>query len=238
MPCIPILAVIRARYDLMISEQTQLVHKYLPSDSTEDKPPLLIMLHGYGSNENDLFSMAPMLNTRASVVSLRAPHTLPWGGFAWYEIDFTQIGKGRISNVEQARKSLELLIEEIPKFHKQYGTDPDRTWIMGFSQGCILSYALSLSNPTKFSKVLALSGYILDELVPKSYKSENLGHLDYFISHGVQDEVLPVAWARTAVGILEQLQISHVYKEYPMGHGVNPECFDDMKRWMKDKGML
>ncbi len=222
----------------MLSEDIQLVHKVLHPESKREKPPLLLMLHGYGSNESDLFSMASMLNTKALVVSLRAPVALDWGGFAWYEIDFTQLGRGRMSDVEQAKKSLAMLRSEIPKIHAKYGTDPDRTWLMGFSQGCILSYALSLGDPRGFSKVLALSGYILKDVVPEAYNQSELLHLDYFVSHGTQDEVLPVDWARTAVGILEKLKISHQYKEYQMGHGVNPECFNDMKIWMKERDML
>lgn len=222
----------------MIQEDIQLVHQVLQPELREEKPPLLLMLHGYGSNEQDLFSMAPMLNNKALVVSLRAPIALAWGGFAWYEIDFTQLGRGKMSNIDQAKASLVLLQEEIPRIHAQYGTDPNRTWIMGFSQGCILSYALSLNQPERFSKVLALSGYILKELVPEKYKPHSLGQLDFFVSHGTQDEVLPVEWARTAVSVLEELHISHQYKEYPMGHGVNPACFEDMKKWLKERGML
>lgn len=222
----------------MTTDDIELVHRVLPSESTNPKPPLLLMLHGYGSNENDLFSMAPMLNNKALVVSLRAPITLEWGGFAWYEIDFAQLGQGRMSNIEQAKETLQLLRNEIPKIHARYGTDPNQTWVMGFSQGCILSYALSLGDPKSFSKVLALSGYMLKELIPEKLKMTELTHLDYFVSHGTQDEVLPVEWARTAVEILEKLKINHQFQEYPMGHGINPACFDDMKRWMKERGML
>lgn len=222
----------------MLSEDIQLVHEVLEPNQKSDKPPLLLMLHGFGSNEQDLFSMAPMLNNKALIVSLRAPISLPWGGFAWYEIDFNKLGKGKMSNLEQARSSLDLLQKEISKIHERYGTDPAQTWLMGFSQGCILSYALSLNQPEYFSRVLALSGYILKELVPEKYAVDELRKLDFFVSHGVQDEVLPVEWARTSVSVLEKLRISHQFREYPMGHGVNPACFDDMKKWMKERGML
>ena len=222
----------------MSDTDLRLVHQVLEPQSKVEKPPLLLMLHGFGSNEQDLFSMAPMLNQKAMVVSLRAPINLPWGGFAWYEIDFNQLGRGKMSNIEQARESLNLLQEEIPRIHRQYGTDPNHSWLMGFSQGCILSYALALNQPQKFSKVLALSGYILKELVPEKYKREELTNLDFFISHGTQDEVLPVEWARTASEIMEKLSIRHQYREYPIGHGINPQCFDDLKKWMKERSMI
>lgn len=222
----------------MPSQNLKLVHEVIEPNEKSENPPLLIMLHGYGSNEKDLFSMAPMLNNKALVVSLRAPISLPWGGFAWYEIDFTQLGRGKMSNLAQAQSSLELLQKEIPGLHEYYGTNPQKTWLMGFSQGCILSYALSLSQPVRFSKVLALSGYILKELVPEKYAVEELRNLDFFVSHGIQDEVLPVEWARSSVEMLEKLNISHQFREYPMGHGVNPACFEDMRKWMKERHML
>lgn len=222
----------------MDNSDLSLVHEVLRPISKDEKPPLLLMLHGYGSHENDLFSMAPMLNSKALIVSLRAPFSLHWGGFAWYEIDFTQMGNNRMSNISQAKQSIELLMQEIPRLQAKYNTDPDRTWLMGFSQGCILSYVLALNHPDKFSKVLALSGYIHNDLVPQQYNPREISHLDFFVSHGTADEVLPVDWARTSMQVLEQLKISHQYREYPMGHGVSPACFDDMKIWMKERGVI
>jgi phospholipase/carboxylesterase len=222
----------------MESGDIQFIHEALEPVEKTEKPPLLLMLHGFGSNEQDLFSMAPMLNNKAMVVSLRAPISLPWGGFAWYEIDFNQLGGGKMNNLEQARSSLQLLQQEIPRIHEKYGTDHNQTWLMGFSQGCILSYALSLNQPDRFSKVLALSGYILKELVPEKYPVDDLQNLDFFVSHGTQDEVLPVQWARSSAEVLEKLRINHQFREYPMGHGVNPACFDDIRKWMKTRQML
>ncbi len=223
----------------MQTKELSLVHLVLPAEDPDtEKPPLLLMLHGYGSHENDLFSMAPMLNKKATVVSVRAPRPLPWGGFAWYDIQFENLGKGKMSDIPQARESYQQILDFLPEVHQAYGTDPDQCWLMGFSQGCILSYALALNNPAKFQKVLALSGYMLKELLPEKFSQAALKHLDFFVSHGTADEVIPVEWARTAVDILEKLQLKHQYREYPMGHGINPECFEDLKKWMKVRAMI
>lgn len=215
-----------------------LVHKVLKAEKPDsEKPPMLLMLHGYGSHEEDLFSMAPMLNEKCTVVSVRAPISLAWGGFAWYEIDFDNLGD-KMNNIPQAKESLEKISLFIKEAQAAYGTDPERQWLIGFSQGAILSYALSLQNPVPYSKVMALSGYVLKELVPEKYKEGSLSHLDFFVSHGTMDEVLPVEWGRQGIKVLEQLKISHQYREYPMGHGVNPQCFDDLKMWMRERGMI
>lgn len=221
----------------MIKTELSLVHELLPPKHEGNKPPLLLLLHGFGSHEQDLFSMAPMLNEKCLIVSARAPITLQWGGFAWYEIDFSNPGS-KMNNIPQARESLSAILKFIEQVQEAYGTDPEQTHLLGFSQGSILSYALALNYPAKFQKVMALSGYIIKELVPERYQPEDIQHLDVFASHGTQDEVLPVEWARSSMKVLEQLHIRHQYREYLMGHGVSPECFDDLKKWMKEKSLL
>ncbi|MDZ7849099.1 MAG: phospholipase [Owenweeksia sp.] len=166
-------------------------------------------------------------------------HQYPFhGGFAWYEINFNELGSGKMNNLDQARESLLKLRDFIDEVHDAYGTDPQNTWLMGFSQGTILSYALCLNEPPRFTKVLALSGYILKALVPDKFKPSEIDHLDFFISHGTQDDVLPVEWARQSVKVLEQLHILHQYREYPLGHGVSPECLEDINCDMKGRDML
>lgn len=223
---------------MMEKQELSLVHQILFPEEPIEKPPLLLMLHGYGSHENDLFATAPMLNEKCTVVSLRAPITLPQGGFAWYEIDFNALGTGRMSNVEQAKESREKIRRFIAEAHEAYGTDPEKVWLLGFSQGAILSYGLSLGYPKEFSRVMALSGYVLKELVPETYRPEDIRHLEFFASHGTSDDVLPVEWARQTMKMLEELKISHQYREYPIGHGINHEGFADMKVWMRDREMV
>ncbi len=212
-------------------------HELMAPVQYETNPPLLIMLHGYGSHEQDLFSMAKMLNQKCMVVSLRAPQRLAWGGFAWYEIDFDQIG-GKMSNIAQAKNSLAKLEALYEELKQAYPFDQNRVYLMGFSQGAILSYALSLKHPEWFKGVLALSGYMLKEIVPEQYRPMDYQHLSYFVSHGNADEVLPVEWGRAATQVLEQLNVKHTYREYPMGHGINPDCFDDIKAYLREEGVL
>jgi phospholipase/carboxylesterase len=195
-------------------------------------PPLLLMLHGYGSDENDLFSFAEHLNDRFLVVSVRAPRRLPWGGNAWYDINFTDSAE-RFGDPQQALQSLEQVVDLLEELKKTYQTS--KTVLLGFSQGAILSYALSLKYPERIDAVLALSGYVFKEILPKSISTEATNHLEYFVSHGVIDEVIPVAWARAADEWLTQNKLKHEYKEYHMGHGINPECFQDMLSWIANR---
>jgi phospholipase/carboxylesterase len=69
-------------------------------------------------------------------------------------------------------------------------------------------------------------------LFPEKLDPENYAQLDLFISHGSVDQVIPVEWARQGPPILDELGIKYVYKEYPVGHGVAPQNFFDMKDWL------
>ncbi len=196
----------------------------------QENPPLLILLHGYGSNEEDLFSFASELPDELLIVSARAPFDMSFGGFSWYEITL-DANDEKFSNLDEARQSLTKIATFIDEIKATYKTDPNNTFLLGFSQGAILSYALSLNFPNKVNHVIALSGYINTELVPASVSDLNIT-TDYYISHGTVDQVLPVDWARKAPIYLSENNLQNVYSEYPVGHGVAPQNFYSFKSWI------
>ncbi len=208
-----------------------LVYKHLEPRINVANPPLLIMLHGYGSNEADLFSFADELNDRFLVVSARAPRSLSFGGFAWYDIDFTG-NSSRFGNPTQALESLEKVRQFIVEIQNRFNAKPEKTVLMGFSQGAILCYALSMRHPELIRKVMALSGYIFNEIMPEQINAAKTAHLEYFVSHGTQDEVIPIQWARASAEWLKKINLTHQYREYAMGHGINPQCFSDLMNWI------
>src|SRR5215813_4755144 len=108
-----------------------------PLRPSDGPPPLLILLHGYGSNEHDLFGLAPYLDRRFQIVSARAPHILMPGGYAWFELGWT--ATDIVINVEQAEQSRALLIRFIAEALAAYGGDPAHVYLVGFSQGAIMS---------------------------------------------------------------------------------------------------
>ena len=196
-------------------------------------PPLLILLHGYGSNEQDLFSFAEELPEELLIVSARAPYEMGQGGHAWYAINFDN-NNGKYSDLEQARTSLgkiDLFIDEIKQ---KYNTKADKTFLLGFSQGAILSYAFSFLHPNKVNHIIALSGYINEELLPSDLTDLQI-KTSYYISHGTVDQVLPVDWARKASPILDNLKLENSYNEYPVGHGVAPQNFYSFKTWIEGR---
>ena len=196
-----------------------------------DKNPLLLLLHGYGSNEEDLFSFASELPDDSFVVSVRAPYDLQPYGHAWYAIHF-DADENKFSDNKQAKESVLLIAEFIDQIAQKHPIDVQNINLIGFSQGAILSYATALTYPEKIAKVVALSGYFNQDIVPEVIDASAISHLKFFISHGTVDQVIPVDWARKAKPALENLGLNVVYHEYPVGHGVAPQNFFDFKNWL------
>lgn len=198
----------------------------------KDKNPLLLLLHGYGSNEEDLFSFAAQLPEEYYIVSARAPYNLPqYSGHAWYAITFDN-DMNKFSDDKQAIESRDLIVRFIDELVAAYPIDKDAVSLIGFSQGAILSYAVALTYPEKISRVLALSGYLNMDIVGKSLHAEDAAKVRFFISHGVVDQVIPVEWARKAPEFLKNLGLDVEYHEYNAGHGVVPQNFYDLLSWL------
>lgn len=196
-----------------------------------EKNPLLLLLHGYGSNEEDLFSFAAQLPDEYFIVSARAPYSLPPYGNAWYAITFDN-DMNKFSDDKQAIESRDLIVKFIDELIATYPIDKDNVTLLGFSQGSILSYAVALTYPEKIKRVAALSGYLNMDIVGKSLHAEDVTKVKFFISHGVVDQVIPVEWARKAPEFLKGLGVDVSYHEYNSGHGVAPQNFYDLLNWL------
>jgi phospholipase/carboxylesterase len=196
-----------------------------------DKNPLLLLIHGYGSNEQDLFSFATELPDEYYIVSVRAPYDIQYGSYAWYAINF-DADQNKFSDNEQARTSRDLIAQFIDELIANYPIDAKNVTLIGFSQGAILSYAVALSHPEKVQRVVAMSGYVNPEIIEENYLKNSFSNLKIFTSHGTVDQVIPVEWGRKAKPFLENLGINSTYKEYPIGHGVSPQNFYDFKNWL------
>ena len=189
-------------------------------------PPLLILLHGYGSTEQDL------LPDDLLIISARAPLTMGPGGYAWYTIHFDNTD-GKFSDTDEALKSKEIISNFIDEVIANFDVNPKKVFLLGFSQGTILSYAVALSHPEKVQSVVGLSGYINNELLPENLNHTNFKNLEIYSSHGTVDQVIPVDWARKTKPFLDNLGIKNSYEEYQVGHGVAPQNFYSLKQWIE-----
>lgn len=192
--------------------------------------PVLFLLHGYGSHEEDLFSFANYLPEEYLIISLRAPLTLGFGGYAWYSIHFNE-QQDKWSDDNEAKTAQEIILHNIDYHLEQFKLEGQKVSLLGFSQGAILSWGVGLSHPERIDKIIALSGYVNEDIF--GYAKEGLEQLRIFSSHGTEDSTLPVDWARKGIALVEKKEINVDYKEYPAGHGINPENFADLLAWLK-----
>jgi phospholipase/carboxylesterase len=213
------------------NQARSLVHVVKHPKETPEKPPLLLLLHGYGSNEQDLFSLTPYLDERFLIVSARAPIPLFPGGYAWFQIDFTPLGTRM--HADEAEQSRLILLAFLDYVLETYHADPRQVYLAGFSQGAMMSLHLALTYPEKVLGVMAMSGRVLPEVLPKMAAPEALQNMPIFVSHGIYDDVLPIEHGRATKEILEKLPVALVYKEYPMAHEVSMPSLTDATNWLK-----
>lgn len=218
----------------MTTAALSLHHLIRLSSLTNHTPPVLFLFHGYGSDEQDLFSFAPELPMEFCVISVRAPYSMQPFGNAWYAINFDAV-QGKWTDVEQAIASRDKIVKFIDEACDTYHLDKENINLLGFSQGTVMSYAVALSFPEKIKNVVALSGYIDEKILTENYTEKNHGHLKVYASHGQVDQVIPAEWAQKVPGFLEKMGIEHVYEEFPVGHGVSPQNFYSFKKWLEER---
>lgn len=218
----------------MQKENLSLTHLIRKPKVAPEKAPLAILLHGYGSNEEDLFGFAEELPDELFIISVRAPLPLQPYGHAWYAI-FWDNSTEKFSDDEQAKKSRDMIANFIDEAVAAYPVDEKNVTLIGFSQGTILSLAVALSYPEKVKNVIGLSGYVNPAILKENFQAKELSRLSVYSSHGTSDQVIPVAWARRTKPFLDSLGIENSYSEFPVGHGVAPQNFMELKQWLKQR---
>ncbi|MBT5011540.1 MAG: alpha/beta fold hydrolase [Flavobacteriaceae bacterium] len=194
--------------------------------------PLLIMAHGYGSNENDLFSFSRNLPDKLTIVSIRGDINIQNIGYAWYDINI-EFNGNKTYDIEKAIESRDKVADCIEKCTEIYNTDKNNVTLLGFSQGSILVNAVALTYPEKVKNVIAFSGVVDPNIINLSSKS--LKNLSFYISHGTLDEVLPYNLSKESLKFLEKNNLNFVFEDFPVGHGVSPENFKSMLSWLTKK---
>ncbi len=179
----------------------------------------MILLHGYGSNEADLFGFARELPAHYRVISLRAPFRMDFGGHAWYPLEWGP--DGLKSDLSAAAHTAGSLAESLSNLETRWNAPAGQTVLLGFSQGAILSLALALGYPGWIRAVLAFSGY-WDGAILQRATAENQPTI--FLAHGRQDEVVPFQAHLHTRARFEALGISFSSFQADYGHGIPPEA--------------
>ena len=208
-------------------------HLVRKSNLKNDKSPLLLMIHGYGSNEQDLFSFSRAIPENFTIVSLRGDIEIQYNGYAWYNISIDYNGN-KSYDIEKAKKSRDNILKSLEICKGLYEIDPENITLMGFSQGSMLVNAVALTYPEKIKNIISLSGAFDPSIINLS-NSKYLKKLSFYISHGLNDEILPFNLSKKSLKILDDNNLNYIFEEYPIGHGVSPENFKSMLNWLIKK---
>lgn len=193
--------------------------------------PLLILLHGVGSNEYDLFGLAEYLDPRFFVVSVRSPLTIGPGAYGWYPVIFTP--DGAVGDTRQVEAGRQKLIQFIREATEAYSVDSERVYLLGFSQGAIMSLFVTLTHPELMAGTIAMSGRLLPEAWEKRVDDASLTGKPIIAVHGTRDPILPISEGREIHAKLSTLPVDLTYKEYNMAHEVSQQSLNDIAAWVK-----
>ena len=203
----------------------------LPDGYVQDRPyPLVMMLHGFGSNMYDLADLAPALNPKEYVyVCPNGPLEMqPGFSFAWSRMRNMASPADVQQDLHRSEQMLGAFFDEVcEKYHVPLG----RAVLLGFSQGGGMSVRTGISRPQTFGGLVSLCGVIPEEpeLRPKlpAGRSQRL-----FIAYGEQDQALFQERAHSARKVLESAGYQVFFKGYPMGHQITAEVVSDLGTWL------
>lgn len=190
--------------------------------------PILLLLHGVGGNEKDLLRFEAYFPD-FHLISVQAPILLNGERYAWFNVSFTPEPIHNAQEAEESRQQLITFLDELQQTYKP-ATKP---FLLGFSQGAIMSLSLALTVPDNFAGVVAMSGRILQECSQTAKASANLKKLPVLLSHGRFDQKLPIYHAQSSKEILEPIT-NLSYREYDKAHEITPQMLSETNKWLEN----
>jgi phospholipase/carboxylesterase len=187
--------------------------------------PAIVAIHGRGSHAGDLIELAPYFGADWLTITPQAPLELGFG-YHWYEV--LRVGDPEPQGFAQSIERLRQFIDKLPA---AFQVDPQRIFLMGFSQGAVMSFALGLTQPQRYAGIVAMSGYIAPQ-TQQDADLAGLAKLPILVTHGTRDTVIPIDFGRQAREWLGNTAVELAYHEYPMGHQVSEASLNDVTHWL------
>jgi phospholipase/carboxylesterase len=207
-----------------------LIYKVQAAKVATKHPPIFFLLHGYGSNEDDLLSLSTEVPANCITVSIRAPYPIAEGSYKWY--DFSVQGNTKTVNEAQLNSSSADVLTLIHQLCKKYKANTKKIIIGGFSQGAIMSYELATVAPNKFAGIVILSGRLLPETQAKIKNASALAGTKILVMHGTTDNIIAITEAQEAKTFFAFNKIPITYKTYNMAHSITAPQLADLKKWL------
>lgn len=208
----------------------KLSHACLPAKGAERG--VVVLLHGLGADEDDLLGLALELPRDLRYLGVRAPYTLPWGGYAWYPM--TDVPTPPVPAVSHEERhgftaALNALCAWLAALPATEGALPESTILAGFSQGAVMTAAALCR---KDAPALAGYGLLSGYLHPAAPAPAALAGRRVFVAHGSQDLVLDPAFGASARERLTDAGADVLYRTYPAPHTICASEVADLRRWL------
>ena len=219
------------------SEQTSLVDTTLldiiedPALPYEDGKPVVFLLHGWGSNPQDLLGLGKSLNRKYNYLAVEAPYKIGPESYSWFGIQFVE-GEVNQLDYDEFSVSLEKLLQLIESFKYEKQLKNKDIILMGFSQGATMALEMAIHHPNVFSGAIVLSGLLANDPSTYSNLSTSICDVDVFQAHGKQDPVVPIETARQVKDIFKDCD-SYIFEKYDMGHQVTLPLINDINKWLE-----
>jgi phospholipase/carboxylesterase len=196
-----------------------------------DPEGALVLFHGRGADERDLFPLLDMLDPERRLLgaTARGPLSLPPGGAHWYVV--RRVGYPDPETFNSTYPELASWLDDLPAEH---GIPPERTVLGGFSQGSVMAYALGLGpERPRPAGIVALSGF-LPRVEDFELELAKAAGLPVAIGHGTHDPVISVEFGRDARDRLLEAGARVTYRESPMPHTIDPAFLRDLPAWLRE----
>ncbi|RFU69471.1 esterase [Peribacillus saganii] len=187
--------------------------------------PALFVMHGMGSKEKNMLSIVDGLEEKFFIFSIRGHLSQP-PGFAFFTIQ----GYGK-PHKEVFDEGIRRLISFIDYATEQYPLDQGKLYLLGFSQGAIVSMTIGLTIARRIRGIIALSGYI-PGFVKDNNDVKSINQLSLFISHGEMDNILPFEWGLESSEFFRRLGSNVTFQSYPEGHTISLKNQLDFTKWL------
>jgi phospholipase/carboxylesterase len=197
---------------------------YLTRPARGEAEGLVVLFHGRGADEHDLFPLLDVLDPERRLLGItpRGSLSLPPGGAHWYAL--YRLG-------EPDPQTFLATYARVSEWLDGLGFPAERTILGGFSQGAVMTYALGLGRGRpRPAALIALSGFIPS--VPGFELDLTPPLPPVAIGHGTYDDVIGVEWGRAARELLTNAGADVLYRESPMGHSIDPAFLAEIAVWL------
>jgi phospholipase/carboxylesterase len=179
-------------------------------------------------DENSMWVLLRKPSFHYDILAPRGLYPVPEGGYSWREIKPNTWGNAAL---EDLRPSVEGVLAFVDEWSTSAGINVSQFDAMGFSQGAAMTLALALLHPERVRRLVVLSGFIPvnGEIL---LNSDSLFGKPVFLSHGRQDDLIPVEQARTTLVSLQKAGAQVTYCESDAGHKVSKECLEAMELFL------